>query len=109
MRGPNHRWGENGGNDRQQRDLYKIRCRVEAGVHYYLCTGKTRLLATAVRAANGMVKLMGPPPRQNIIPGHALSEESFVRLYELFPDRPELKQDLRVPVDEKSYIDLARF
>ena len=51
---------------------------------------------------------MGPPPRQNIIPGHALSEESFVRLFELFRQRPELKRDLG-GVDETGYLDLVRF
>ena len=56
-----------------------------------------------------MVAVMGPPPRKNIIPGHALGEESFVRLYELFRDHPELKKDLGVPVDERGYLDLARF
>ena len=101
MREPGHRWGQNGGNDREQHDLYNIGCLVEAGIHYYRATGKTKLLATAVRAANGMVAVMGPPPRKNIIPGHALSEESFVRLYELFRERPELKRDLGVPVDEQ--------
>ena len=59
-----------------QRRLYG-RCR-----YSLLCaTGKTKLLATAVRAANLMVPVVGPPPRKNIIPGHALSEESFFRLY----------------------------
>ena len=109
MREPGHRWGQNGGNDREQHDLYNIGCLVEAGVHDYRSTGKTKLLATAVRAANGMVALMGPPPRKNIIPGHALSEESFVRLYELFRERPGLKRELGVPVDEGSYLELARF
>jgi DUF1680 family protein len=109
MREPGHRWGQNGGNDREQHDLYNIGCLVEAGIHYYGATGKTKLLATAVRAANGMVAVMGPPPRKNIIPGHALSEESFVRLYELFRQRPELKRDLGVRVDERGYLELARF
>jgi DUF1680 family protein len=109
MREPGHRWGQNGGNDREQHDLYNIGCLVEAGIHYYRCTGKTKLLATAVRAANGMVAVMGPPPRKNIIPGHALSEESFVRLYELFRERPGLERDLGVRVDARGYLDLARF
>ncbi len=109
MREPNHRWGQNGGDDREQHDLYNIGCLVEAGIHYQQATGKTKLLATAVRAANGMVALMGPPPRRNIVPGHALGEESFVRLYELFRDHPELKDKLGVPVNERAYLDLARF
>jgi len=109
MREPGHRWGQNGGNDREQHDLYNVGCLVEAGIHYYGATGKTKLLATAVRAANGMVAVMGPPPRKNIIPGHALSEESFVRLYQLFRDHPELKRDLGVLVDERGFLDLARF
>ena len=62
MREPNHRWGQHGGNDREQHDLYNVGCLVEAGIHYQQATGKTKLLATAVRAANGMVPLMGPPP-----------------------------------------------
>jgi hypothetical protein len=73
----------------------------------YGATGKTKLLATAVRAANGMVAVMGPPPRKNIIPGHALSEKSFVRLYELFRQCPEPKRDLGVRVDERGYLDRA--
>ncbi len=109
MREPAHRWGQNGGNDREQHDLYNIGCLVEAGVHRFRATGKSKLLATAVRAANGMVKVMGPPPRKNIIPGHALSEESFVRLYELFKTHPDLEKRLGVPVDAKGYLDLAHF
>jgi DUF1680 family protein len=109
MREPNHRWGQNGGNDREQHDVYNIGCLVEAGIHYFRATGKTKLLATAVRAANGMVALMGPPPRKNIIPGHALSEESFVRLSLLFREHPELGKSLGAPVDEKGYLELARF
>ena len=49
---------------------HRLPALVEAGIHYYGSTGKTKLLATAVRAANGMVAVMGPPPpRKNIIPG----------------------------------------
>ena len=35
MREPGHRWGQNGGNDREQHDLYNIGCLVEAGIHYF--------------------------------------------------------------------------
>jgi DUF1680 family protein len=109
LKEPTHRWGQNGGNDRWQHDLYNLGALVDAGVHYYRATGETKLLATAVRAANGMCKVMGPPPRQNIIPGHAIGEESLTRLYELIKAEPELKQKLGVPVKEEDYLALAKF
>jgi DUF1680 family protein len=52
---------------------------------------------------------MGPPPRQNIIPGHAMPEEALVRLYELFKAEPQLKQSLGVPANEDDYLALAKF
>jgi DUF1680 family protein len=112
LKEPNHRWGQNGGNDRWQHDLYNAGCLVEAAVHYYRATGDTKLLATAIRAANGMCKVMGPPPRANIIPGHAIGEESLTRLYELFVEQPKLKETLaaaNAPVHEADYLALAKF
>lgn len=106
---PTHRWGQHGGNDRWQHDLYNTGCLIDAAIHYYRATGETKLLVTAVRAANGMCKVMGPPPRQNIIPGHAMPEEAMVRLYELFKGEPPLKQSLGVPVTEDDYLALAKF
>jgi len=109
LKEPTHRWGTNGGNDRWQHDLYNAGALVEAGVHYYRATGKTRLLEVATRLANHMADLMGPPPKQNIIHGHALGEESFVNLYRLFQEQPQLKSRLSVSVNEHRYLALAEF
>jgi DUF1680 family protein len=109
LKEPNHRWGANGGNDRWQHDLYNAGCLVEAGVHYYRATGTTELLRVAARLANHMCDVMGPPPRKNIVPGHALGEATMVELYHLFRERPELKRQMPFAVDEKRYLELARF
>lgn len=104
-----HRWGLNGGNDVEQHDVYNAGAMVEAAVHYYRATGKTRLLQTATRLANHMCDVMGPPPKKNIVPGHSLSEEAMVKLYLLFLEKPELKAQMPVPVDEQRYLKLAEF
>ena len=109
MKEPGHRWGANGGNDRWQHDLYNASALVEAGVYYYRATGKTKLLAVASRQANLMAATMGPPPKANLIPGHALGEESLVGLYELYRDQPGLKARMPFPIDEKTYLALAQF
>jgi len=106
---PNHRWGANGGNDRWQHDLYNAGCLVEAGVHYYRATGKPELLRVAVRLANHMCDVMGPTPRKNIIPGHAIGELAMSELDALFKAEPGLKDKLGVPVDEARYLSLAQF
>jgi len=84
MKEPAHRWGLNGGNDRWQHDLYNAGALVDAAVHYHRATGKIELLQVATKLANLMADTMGPPPKQNIIPGHALGEEAMVSLYRLF-------------------------
>lgn len=67
----NHRWGDNGGLLRGQHDVYNAGMLIEAGVHYYQATGKTRLLEIATRFANYMADYMGPEPRKNIVPAHS--------------------------------------
>jgi DUF1680 family protein len=109
LKEPTHRWGLNGGNDREQHDLYNAGAQVEAAVHYYRATGKDRLLCVAVRLANHMADVMGPPPRRNIIPGHALGEGALVELFALFRQQPGLKARMPVPVDERLYLKLAEF
>ena len=106
---PDQRWGLNGGNDVQQHDVYNASAMIEAAVHYYRATGKTRLLAVATRLANHMADVMGPPPKQNVVPGHSLGEEALVKLYLLFREKPELKSRMPVPVDEQRYLGLAEF
>lgn len=106
---PEHRWGLHGGNDVVQHDVYNAGCVIEAGVHYYLATGKTKLLEVGARLANHMYDVMGPPPKNNVIPGHALSEEATTKLYLLFRSQPQLKQLMPFPVEEDRYLKLASF
>jgi DUF1680 family protein len=106
---PTHRWGLGGGNDREQHDVYNAGALVEAAVHYYRATGKERLLRVAVKLANHMADVMGPPPKKNVVPGHALSEEALVELYRLFRQEPDLKARMPVPVNEGRYLKLAQF
>ena len=109
LKEPTHRWGLNGGNDLWQHDVYNAGALVDAAVHYYRATGKTRLLGVAVKLANHMADVMGPPPRKNIVPGHALGEEALVGLYRLFQQEPALKARVPVPVAERRYLQLAEF
>ena len=106
---PNHRWGLNGGDDNLQHDVYNAGAMIEAAVHYYRATGKTRLLQVATRLANHMSDVMGTPPKKNVVPGHSLGEEALVKLYLLFRDQPGLKSKMPVPVDEQRYLKLAEF
>jgi DUF1680 family protein len=106
---PGHRWGLHGGNDVDQHEVYNFGALVDAGVHHYLATGKTSLLRVAVKMANHACDVIGPPPQANVVPGHALAEEAMAGLYQLFHDRPGLKKEMAVPVDEKRYLKLAEF
>jgi DUF1680 family protein len=109
LKEPNHRWGLNGGDDNLQHDVYNAGAMVEAAVHYYRATGKTRLLQVATKVANHMADVMGPPPKKNVVPGHSLGEEALVKLYLLFREQPELKSQMSVPVDEQRYLKLVEF
>jgi len=107
---PTQHWGMNGGDDNWQHDVYNAGALVEAGVHYYRATGKTKLLGVATRLANHMCDVMGPPPKANVVPGHSLAEEAFVKLFRLYREQPDLKrQVLPAPVDEQRYLKLAEF
>lgn len=106
---PAHRWGDNGGFLRWQHDVYNAGMLIEAGVHYYKATGKTKLLEAATRYANYMTRLMGPSPRRNIVPAHSGPEEAVTKLYWLYKENPGLKSKLNVPVQEQAYLELARF
>ncbi len=109
MQQPTHRFGLNGGDDNWQHDVYNAGAMCEAAVHYYRATGKTSLLKASARLANHMCDLIGPPPKNNIIPGHAGPEEAVARLYELFREQPQLKKEMGFEVDEQRYLKLAEF
>lgn len=106
---PGHEWGLNGGLQIWQHEIYNLGALVDAGIHYYRATGKTRLLVAGVKIANTMCEFMGPPPKKNILPCHPLPEEAMVRLYELFQEQPKLKSQLPVPVNDTAYLQLAEF
>lgn len=109
LKEPGHRWGLNGGDDNHQHDVYNAGAMVEAAVHYFRATGKTGLLQVATRLANHLADVMGPPPKQNVVPGHSLGEEAMVKLYLLFREKPDLKAQMPVSVDEPRYLKLAEF
>jgi len=107
---PDKRWGENGGDIIIQHDLYDHGALVEAAVSQYLATGKTKLLACAVKAANLICAYIGEPPKHNVIPGHSLPEEAFVKLYRLFRDHRELDAFAADhQVQYADYLEIARF
>jgi DUF1680 family protein len=106
---PGHEWGLNGGLQIWQHEVYNAGALVDAGIHYYLATGKTVLLTTGVKFANYMVELMGPAPKKNIVPCHPLPEEALVKLYVLFRDEPDLKRKVPAPVNGQNYLRLAEF
>ena len=107
---PLMRWGDNGGDIVRQHDLYDHGALIEAAIAHYLATGKTTLLTLAVRSANLICATIGKAPKKNIIPGHSLPEEAFVKLYRLFRDRRELDGlAAELGVKYENYLDMAIF
>ena len=106
---PEFRLGRNGGNILWQHDVYNSGCIVEAGVHHYFSTGKTSMLEIACKLANYYVREIGPEPRENIVPDHALPEEAYLKLYSLFAENPEIKNQLKTQVNEIEYLNLVKF
>lgn len=106
---PERRWGLNGGNDGFQHEMYNVGALCEAAEHYYRATGKTSLLKVAVKLANYTCDQVGPAPKFELIPNHAIVEEAFGNLHLLFREHPELKREMPVAVDEKRYLDLAQY
>lgn len=106
---PGHRFGENGGFLRGQHDVYNAGALVEAGVHHYQATGKTTLLDAAVRFACFLCRLMGKPPRKNIIPAHSLPEESLILLYRLFRDDPKVRERYLEAQGGEMFLRLSEF
>lgn len=107
---PEHRWGENGGDIVIQHDLYDHGALIEAAVSHYNATKSTELLDCAVRIANTICSYMGEPPKHNIIPGHSLPEEAFVRLYRLFKEDRSLDEYAKsMKVNADDYLEMANF
>jgi DUF1680 family protein len=106
---PNQRWGLNGGNDGWQHEMYNVGALCEAAVHYYQATGKTSLLKVAVKLANYTCDQVGPSPKYELVPNHAIAEEAFGNLYLFFGEHPELKRYMPVTVNERRYLDLAQY
>ncbi len=106
---PNQRWGLNGGNDGYQHEMYNIGAMCEAAVHYYRATGKSNLLKCGVKLANYTCDQVGPAPKHELVPNHAIAEEAFGNLYLLFREHPELKREMPVKVDQQRYLDLAQY
>lgn len=106
---PDQRYGENGGSILWQHDLYNNGCLFEAGVHYYKATGKVKLLECALRSANELSDLIGPPPKKWIVPGHELPSYALLELYELTADEPSIADKVSVPVKPDTYRELAHF
>jgi DUF1680 family protein len=106
---PGWRWGLNGGNDGWQHEMYNVGALCEAAVHYYQATGKTSLLKVAVKLANYTCDQVGPAPKFELVPNHAIAEEAFGNLYLLFRANPGLKRDMPVTVDEQRYLKLAQY
>jgi DUF1680 family protein len=106
---PNWRWGLNGGNDGWQHEMYNVGALCEAAQHYYEATGKTSLLAVAVKLANYTCDQIGPVPKHELVTNHALAEEAFGNLYLFFRAHPEIKREMPVDVDERRYLTLAQY
>jgi DUF1680 family protein len=106
---PNQRWGLNGGNDGYQHEMYNVGALCEAAVHYYQATGKSSLLKVAVKLANHTCDQVGPSPKHELVPNHALAEEAFGDLYLLFREHSELKREMTVAIEEGHYLELAQY
>jgi len=104
---PTQRWGFNGGNVRWQHEMYDAGCLVEAGVHHYRATGKTKLLGVAVKMANYLAERIGPAPKWNVVCEHALPEMALVSMERLFDEEPELAEKVGAVCGE--YLRLASF
>jgi hypothetical protein len=51
---------------------------------------------------------VGPVPKYELVPNHAIVEEAFGNLYLCFHAHPELKRQMSAAVDEKRHLELAQ-
>lgn len=107
---PDKRWGDNDGDIVHQHDLYNHGCLIEAAISHYNATKKKTLLVVAVKAANLICATIGNAPKKNIVPGHSLPEEAFVKLYRLFRDDKGLEDFIsQYNIKYQDYLDIAEF
>ncbi len=108
IRGGRKPWGKDG-HIVYTHDLYNVGTLMEAAVSHYLATKKTKLLITAIRAANRIADEIGDAPKYNAVPGHSLPEEAMLRLYRLLRDHREL-DDLAASLgaDKEEYLRVVR-
>lgn len=104
-----NQWGDNGGCALIQHEIYDAGCLIEAGVHHYRATGKTKLLAAAMRFANLLCDTMGPLPKRNLIPTHSIAEQALVKLARLLKDEPDLAAKAGVAGRPDDYLALVKF
>ncbi|MBQ3341177.1 MAG: glycoside hydrolase family 127 protein [Kiritimatiellae bacterium] len=109
IKAPEHRWGDNGGCALSQHEIYNAGCLIEAGVHHYRATGKTKLLACALKFANLLCDTIGPLPKRNLIPTHSLAEEAMVELARLTREDPRAAAAGGVRARPDDYLSLVRF
>lgn len=82
---PLHPWygGQKWTNDwNLSHETFNVAELIEAGIAYYLATGKDKLLNCAKRAADNMLSVFNEEGIR-MAPGHAVVEMALVRLYEL--------------------------
>ncbi|MBO7120347.1 MAG: glycoside hydrolase family 127 protein [Bacteroidaceae bacterium] len=82
---PLHPWygGQKWANDwNLSHETFNVAELVEAGIAYYLATGKDKLLNCAKKAADNMLDVFNDEGIK-MAPGHAVVEMALVRLYEL--------------------------
>ena len=82
---PLHPWygGQKWANDwNLSHETFNVAELVEAGIAYYMATGKDKLLNCAKRAADNMLDVFNEDGIK-MAPGHAVVEMALVRLYEL--------------------------
>ena len=90
---PLHPWygGQKWANDwNLSHETFNVAELVEAGIAYYMATGKDKLLNCAKRAADNMLSVFNEDGIK-MAPGHAVVEMALVRLYELTRDERYLQ------------------
>lgn len=67
-------------------EMYCMGHLIEAGVAHYRATGKRSLLKVAVKAADHIDSVFGPPPKRPDVCGHEEIELALIRLWQLRRD-----------------------